>query len=311
MARFFKKLYTHVKETIEDDFIDPFDDKKVGQNVSLKIKSTLKTESGALVKAEGSTHPNGNDVEGTLEPEFKFSDYDVTVKGKFQTNNTFEGSVLFNNYLVKGSTFFVTDKLSDKGEKSVEAGVDYLSKEHGSLNIKVISPLDFNAEKVDLYAAFVGYYKGYSLGVDSKLNIHSFKPSACNGYLEFVHDDLSLALFAKYEHKKDTEKKTIGVGYHQHINDHIRSSVDYSFERVSSTSLLRFGSSIKFDENSSLKSRITLKGKKDMRLGFVLKQNLFPSTRLTFTTDLNARLLLDQEGEGTGHQFGVALSFFD
>jgi len=28
MARFFKKIYTQVKETVEDDFIDAFDEKK-------------------------------------------------------------------------------------------------------------------------------------------------------------------------------------------------------------------------------------------------------------------------------------------
>jgi len=286
--------------------------KKVGQNVALKIKSTLKTPSGVLIKAEGSTHANGNDVEGVLEPEFKINDYDIVVKGKLQTNNTFEGSVLFNNYVVKGSTFFITDKLSDKGDKSVEAGVDYLSKDYGSINLKVISPFDFNTEKIDFYGAFVGIYNNYSIGGDCKLNVLAFKSSACNAYLEYVNKDAYLALFGKYEDKSKVVKKTFGVGYHQNVNEKIRSSVDFSFEQNTGQTVLRFGSSYKFDENSSLKSRLTLRGKKDMRLGLVLKQNLYPSTRLTFTSDINARLLIDNNlGEGVGHLFGVTLSFFD
>jgi len=265
-----------------------------------------------LIKAEGATHANGSDVDGTLEPEYKFPDYDIVVKGKLQTNNTFEGSVLFNNLLLKGSTLFVTDKLSDKGDKSIEAGVDYLSKDLGSLNLKVISPLDFDTSKIDVYTAFVGFYKGFSLGGDCKLGLGNFKATSCNAILEYVKNDQALAFFGKYEIKGEKKKKTFGVGYHQYINDSIRSSVDYAFEQLSKSSTLRFGTSYKFDENSSLKSRIVIRGKRDMRLGLVLKQNLYPSTKLTFTSDINTRLLLDNTaGDGAGHQFGVTLSFFD
>jgi len=174
MARLFKNLYQQVKETVEDDFIDPFDNKKVGNNVSLKIKSSLKTPHG-LIKAEGSTHPNGTDVDGTIEPEFKFPDFDVVVKGKLQTNNNFEGTINFNNYLVNGSTFFETTKMSESGETSLEAGVNYLNKELGSFNLKLSSPLAFKGlESLDFYGAFVGYRNGFSLGGDCKLALKKF-----------------------------------------------------------------------------------------------------------------------------------------
>jgi len=185
-----------VKETIEDDFIDAFDTTKTGQNVSLKIKTSLKTPTG-LIKAEGSTHPNGKDVDGTLEPEFKFNDYDVVVKGKLQTNNNFEGTLNFNNYLIKGSTFFGTGKLNERGQSSLEAGVTYLNKEIGSLNLKVISPFTFKTSDIDIYGAFVGYKSGFSLGGDCKLKVSPFNSSACNAYLEYVKDDVALAFFWK------------------------------------------------------------------------------------------------------------------
>jgi len=130
--------------------------------------------------------------------------------------------------------------------------------------------------------------------------------------LEYVKNDVAIAFFGKYEIKGEKKKRTFGVGYHQNINESIRSAVDYSFEQISKSSTLRFGSTYKLDETSSLKSRLVLKGKKDMRLGLVLKQNLYPSTRLTFTSDINTRLLLDNTSkEEAGHQFGVTLSFFD
>jgi hypothetical protein len=311
MARLFKNLYQQVKETIEDDFIDPFDKKKIGNNVSLKIKSSLKTPCG-LIKAEGSTHPNGSDVDGTIEPEFKFPDYDVVLKGKLQTNNNFEGTINFNNYLLKGTTWFETTKLNESGDTSLEAGVNYLNKDYGSFNFKLSSPIAFKGlESLDLYTAFVGYKSGFSLGGDVKLALKNFKSSACNAYLEYVKDDVSVALFGKYEKKGEDEKKTFGFGYHQNINEKIRGAVDFSLEHKSNTSTLRFGTNYKLDENSNLKSRLTLRNQTDMRLGFVLKQKLYPNTNLTLTSDLNTRLLHDNVSEGTPHQFGVTLSFFD
>jgi len=310
VARFFKKINSQVKETVEDDFIDAFDEKKVGQNVSLKVNTTLKTPNGVMIKASGSSHANGNEVDGTLEPEFKFNE-NFTLKGKLQTNNAFEGSFLINDYLGKGSTVFLTDKLTDKKEKVVEGGFDYLSKDLGSLNLKLITNGEFDLEKTDFYGAAVAYKNGFSIAGDCKLNVSDFKFSSYNGYVEYVKGDLSVAVFGKYEKKGDKEKKTFGVGYHQNIKENIRGAVDFSLEHKSVTSLLRFGTNYKVDDNTSVKTRLCLRGTRDMRVGFVLKQNILPSTKITFTSDINTRLLYDNVSEGYGHQFGVTLSFFD
>jgi len=263
-----------------------------------------------LIKASGSSHANGNDVDGTLEPEFKFNDR-VTLKGKLQTNNAFEGSILINDYLGKGSTLFLTDKLTDKGDKVVEGGFDYLSKELGSVNLKLITNNEFDIAKTEFYGAGVGFSNGFSLAGDCKLNVTDFKFSSYNGYLEYVKGDLAVAMFGKYEKKGDKEKRTFGVGYHQNINENIRGAVDFSLEQKSVTSLLRFATNYKVDDNTSVKTRLCLRGTKDMRVGFVLKQNILPSTKITFTSDINTRLLYDNVSEGVGHQFGVTLSFFD
>jgi len=311
MARFFKKVYNSVKETVEDDFIDASDEKKVGQNVSLKINANLKTPNGVLLKASAFSHPNGKDVEGTLEPEFKFPDLDLTIKGKLITNNVFEGSVLLNDKIGKGSSVFVTGKLDDKRQTSVEVGLDYINSTMGSCNLKLISPTTFDTDKMDFYGAGVAYWEGVSFALDTKLNISSRDVSNMNGYLEYVSKDISVAAFGKYEKKNEKEKKTYGIGYHQNINDNARGAVEFTHEPKTQISKLRFATNYKFDENSSLKSRVSLAGNKDMRLGFVLKQNLFPSTKLTLTSDINGRLLYDNVKEGERHQFGVSLTFFD
>jgi len=276
----------------------------------VKVNTTLKTPNGVLIKASGSSHANGTDVDGTLEPEFKLHEH-ITIKGKLQTNNVFEGSFLVNDYLAKGSTLFLTDKYTDKHEKVVEGGFDYLSKDLGSVNLKVITNSDFDMEKTEFYGAAVGFKDGFSLAGDCKLSISDWKFSSYNGYLEYVKGDLSVAAFGKYEKKGDKEKKTLGVGYHQNIKENIRGAVDFSLELKSVTSLLRFATNYKVDDNTSIKTRLSLRGTRDFRVGFVLKQNILPTTKITFTSDINTRLLYDNVAEGVGHQFGVALSFFD
>jgi len=284
--------------------------KKVGPNVSVKVNTTLKTPNGVLIKASGSSHANGVVVDGTLEPEFKLNE-NFTIKGKCQTNNAFEGSLLLNDLLGKGTTLFLTDKYTEDNKKLVEGGFDYLMKDLGSVNLKVMTNSDFDMDRTDFYAAGVGYMDGFSLAGDCKFGVSDFTLSSYNAYLEYVKGDLSVAVFGKYEKKGDKEKKTLGVGYHQNIKENVRGAVDFSLEQKSGTSLLRFATNYKVDDNTSVKTRLCLRGTKDMRVGFVLKQNILPSTRITFTSDINTRFLYDNVSEGVGHQFGVSLSFFD
>jgi len=309
MARFFKKLYSSIKETVDDDFVDFGEEKNVGDNVHLKVISTLKTSSGVTIKTTGAALPDGKNVEGTLEPEFKIADYDLTLKGKLVTTNTFEGSLLLNDKLLQGSTLFATGKA--EGEKrTIEVGFDYLNKENGSLNLKFITPPTTEMKELDLYAAAVGHYNGTSLGGDVRLNLSSNELKLWDVYAEYDNKDVQIAGFAKYDKKKS--KKSYGFGYSHNVNENIRGAVEYSYNAVAGEGNLKFGTAYKVDSNTTLKSRFTLQGSKAMRFGFVVKQNINPTTKVTLITDINANRLYDNdERESAGHQFGVTLSFFD
>jgi len=309
MARFFKKLYSTIKETVDDDFVDFGEAKNVGDNVHLKVISTLRTASGVTIKTTGAGLPDGKNVEGTLEPEFKIADYDLTLKGKLVTTNTFEGSLLLNDKLLKGSTVFATGKI--EGEKrTIELGVDYLNKDNGSLNLKLITPPTTEMKELDLYAAAVGHYNGYSLGGDVRVNLNTQEPKLWDVYAEYDNKDVQIAGFAKYDKKKS--KKSYGFGYTQNVNESVRGAVEYSYDAVGGEGNLKFGTNYKVDTNTTVKSRFTLQGSRTMRFGFVVKQNINPTTKVTLVTDINANRLYDnEERESAGHQFGVTLSFFD
>jgi len=198
-VRYFKKLYTNIKEHVEDDFIDHTDDKKLGNNVALKIVSTYKSPS-VTVKATGSSSPNGAEVEGTLEPEIKFSGQNISLKGKLQTNCALEGTVTVSDVLGKGSAFIVTEKIDDKSVKTLEVGLDFLQKDVATVNAKVTLP-ELDVNKADLYLAGVGVYEHFSVGGDVKVNAKQ-ELTLWDAHLEYNKNDITCASFAKFDKKK-------------------------------------------------------------------------------------------------------------
>jgi len=314
MARVFKKLYNLQKETLDDDFPELEDD-KIGPNLGFKVIGTMKHVHGSTIKATAYKHPSGNSVEGTLEPEFKFSDY-ITVKGKYQTNNKFETTLSLNDQLAKGSTIFATGKceLAPKGTKtSFELGVEYLNKEKLSANLKFITPSSFDSSKFELYGNFTGYYEGVSVGGEVKANISSQDLSIGNGFIQYDNSDQSIALFRKYDLSKGINKA--GFGYFRHINSHLKGALEVAVDVSDySNTVVKVGGdyNLHSDGSSSIKPRLSLYGTDHQRIGFVYKHKVSPNVKLTVASDLNVNTLLDQKVEKSkGHQFGVTLSFFD
>jgi len=316
MARFFKKLYTLQKETLEDDFPETAED-KLGPNVALKVISTLKRDDCCSIKSTGFKHADGKSVEGTLEPEFKFSDYNVVLKGKFVSSNKYETTLTFNDHLVKGASVFVTGKceLGDKPKQSIDLGVDYLNKEYAAVNVKVTSPVPhFDTNDIDLYMAGVAYRQGVSVGGEVQVKPARKDVSKWTTYLQYDDSTRSGALFGKYEkNKKGVVSKKYGLGYYQKVNDKVDAALEVSTDASNiNQPTVKVGGVFKCDANSTCKTRLTADSTK-LRVALALKQKLSNSAKLTLGTDLNVHRLLNREGKdvGLGHLFGVTLSFFD
>jgi len=316
MARFFKKLYSLQKETLEDDFPETADD-KLGPNLALKVISTLKRDDHCTIKATGFKHANGKSVEGTLEPEFKFSEYNAALKGKLVSTNKYETTLTLNDHLAKGASIFVTGKceLGDKPKQSVDLGVDYLNKEYASVNVKVNSPVPhFDANELDFYLATVVHQQGFSIGGEVQVKPARKKVSKWTIYGQYDDKNRSGALFGKFEEKKDVITQKCGLGYYQKdVMENLDAAVEVSADTNNiNQPTLKVGGVYKCDANSTCKARLTADSTK-LRIALALKQTLSPSAKLTLGSDLNVHQLLNREEKdtGLGHLFGVTLSFFD
>jgi len=319
MARFFKKLYTSVKETVDDDFPELGKD-KVGENLGIKLITNYKSEYFTF-KATGHKHPNGTQVEGTLEPEVKLSKA-LTLKGKFITTNKCESTLSVNgDTVLKGSTFFATGKcdLSDPSDPkhSFEVGFDYLNKEFGSLNFKFISPISLDSKSFELYTAFVGYYQGVSVGGDVQLHpARGGEVSKSNGYLQYDKQNFSTALFGKYEKKGGNVITKVGVGHYHDIYKHLKVAGEVSLDPKNPNDVtLKVSDTYTLDDQSNIKPRLTFTTEnKELRFGLVFKQTISPIAKLTLSTDISTNPLFQTDVKGSSfksNQYGVTLSFFD
>jgi len=265
------------------------------------------------VKSTGYKHPNGEEVDGTLEPEYKIADYDLTLKGKLQTSNRYEGTVSLNDKLVKGSTLFLTGKaeLGSKPKQSIEAGFDYLNKDFASLNLKFISPTSFNMEDVEIYAAGTSHAQGISGGADIQFKPTVQEISKWNVFAQYDDSDNSIGVFGKFD--KEKKSRVAGFGVYRNIEQNLKGALEFSIDTLdTSKTTLKVGTNYQIDDSSSLKSKISVFGTNQFRIGNVYKQTLTSTSKLTFINDINANLLLDKKADsGIGHQFGVTLSFFD
>jgi len=312
MARFFKKLYTLHKETLEDDFIDLT--KEIGSNLNLKLITNFKHEHGVNLKVTAKKHPNGNVVEGLLEPEVKYNNF--VLKGKIPTSNEFETTILANDILTKGATVFVTGKCNVEAssvKSSVEVGVDYLQKDLGSVNLKVITPTPVETNDIKVYGAITGHSNGVSVGVEG--TVGNFEKGAklekWTGYIQHDSEGQSVALFGKNTGKE----VSAGVGYYKVLNDTFSTAVEVSADPSDvSKNVVKVGAVVKIDANSTVKERIHIQNGHNFRYASVYKQNLSSCAKLTFLTDFNLNHLISAPGKddkSLGNHFGVSLTFFD
>jgi len=309
MANFYKKLYTKVKETLEDDFPDP-NPKLLSNdglnNIGIKFIDTLKTPNGLKFKTTLKRDPNGN-LTGTLEPEIKFSSKNITFEGKISTDNKYEDSVSFTNYLVDGSKFSLKG-LYEEGSMNGEAGLEF-KNENVAFNASLSYP---DSGDIKVAAAAVYNSSGYSLGGDAEYVMSS----ALNKWSIKVQRDTeenSFCFFSNHvlvpKKKKESPKSDIGFGYAQDVRSGLKGGLDFKIDS-NLDSDLRFGSNYEIDETSNLKTRLSLKKKEELRLGLVYKQKLSSTSKLALSADLNTRHLFGNEGTND-HRFWVTLTCGD
>jgi len=306
MANFYKKLYTPLKETLEDDY--PSSDPKLvsdGLNrIGTKLTHNFKTTNGLKLKTTVNRNPNG-DVIATTEPELKL-DNTVTLSGKLATDLKFEATLAKTDLLYKGTKLYVKGLL-DQNKPSIEGGFEYKDK-----NCAADGKATYTDTKdVKIFLSGVIHNSGWSLGGDIE---HVSKGiSKWSAKVQRDQDEGTFCFFSNNEiiPKKDGDdpKADIGFGYHHQLRNDLKAGIDFKVNQNTEPEF-RFGCDYKVDQSSNLKSRVTMKQKREMRLGFAFKQKVTSLSKFIASADLNVNQIAGNDNNNN-HIFSISLSYGD
>jgi len=109
----------------------------------------------------------------------------------------------------------------------------------------------------------------------------------------------------------DKPKREVGFSYFFKLRNDLHGALDIKVDDKLVDNEFRIGSVLKVDTTTSIKSRMLIKNKKDFRIGLALKQKVTPNTKVTLSTDLDAKSLFGSEEGGNKHRFNLTLSFGD
>jgi len=307
MANFYKKLYTPLKETLEDDY--PNSDPKLvsdGLNrIGTKLTHNFKTANGLKLKTTVNRNPNG-DVIATTEPELKNDNLNVTLSGKLGTDRKYEVSLAKTDLLQKGTKLYVKGLL-DQSKPSFEGGFEYKDKTVAADGKATYT----DTGDIKLYLSGVIHNSGWSLGGEVERIGEGF--SRWSAKVQRDRDDGTFCFFSNNElipKKKDDEPKIdIGFGYHHQLRNDLKGGVDFKVNQ-DTHSEFRFGCDYKVDESSNLKSKVTMKQKTEMRLGLLYKKKVTPYSKFIASADLNVNQLAGNDNNNN-HIFSLSLSYGD
>jgi len=306
----YKKFYTPIKETLEDDYPD-LNPKLISSgdknNIGLKLISTIKSPNGLKVKTTYGRDPNAN-YNVLCEPELKITKYNLSYEGKMGTDRKFQHTLNYLDLFGKGSKVY-GKAISEEGKLSGEAGFEYKDS-NLTLSGSVTKPQDG-----EFRALGTGVYKhsDYNFGGDVEYD-HEHGITRYSAKVQHDKNDSTLCVFLnniKVPKKKgDSPKLDLGFGYYQKIRGDLKGALDFKVDNKLETEI-RFGSDYQVNDTTSVKSKVSLK-RTAMRLGLSLKQKLTPSSKVILSTDLDTKSLFGTgEKESNDHRFWVTFSFGD
>jgi len=305
---FWKKLNNPLKEHLDDDYpnVDEYDKTVSNElnHVGVKVIHAFRTQNGLKLKATVNRNPNGALV-GTLEPEFKINSWNVTMSGKFATDRKYESTVSVNDLLQKGTRLYLKDIVKE-GEPSFEGGFEFKQSDF-AVDGKVSKPLEGGDYKGSI--AGVVHQSGYHIGGEveflnnkgiSRWNLKVLQEKH-GGALCFFTNVIKIP-------EKPTDNTDIGISYTTSLAPHLKGAVEAKVNQKRYTTV-RFGVDYQVDESTNLKSKVTVKDKREMRLGLLYKQKVTSYSKFYAAADLNVGQLVGSSNPT--HLFSATFSYGD
>lgn len=253
--------------------------------VKLDCKTT--TKSGVEFNVSGTSLNDTGKVNASLETKYKLSEYGVTLKEKWNTDNTLLTELICEDKIAKGL------KLSCNGSFAPETGKksSTLKGAYKLDNLHVNSEVDIGVGGIVVHGAGVLHYQGWLAGGQLSYDVNKSRLTKTNFSLGYQAGDFVV-------HTNVNDGQEFGGSLYQKVNDKLQTGVQLSWQ--TGTNLTRFGLGCVYalDEDTSVRAKINNSGQ--VGLGFT--HRLRPGIGLTLSAMVDGKNF----NQG-GHKLGMGL----
>jgi hypothetical protein len=246
----------------------------------------------------------------TVEPEFKWAESNITIKGKFVTDGTREASVALADVGAAGTKLEIAEKRDvSNGEKRSVSLTGSYANEFCNVKATAAIPLYTSAAKTVNVDAVAQWPQRVFWGVNglythASVGTEAVSPS-WNARVQTVADDYTVALLL--ENKKSSE---LTLSWFQKLSNSVKFATTFalSLDATVDPSCTAVGE-YKVDAASTVRARLRVSKPKEntnLRLGLALTQVLSAHATATIGADVNASNILGLKG-GEEHSLGFEL----
>jgi len=252
-----------------------------------KIECKTKTASGVEFTSNGSSNHDSGKVNGSLETKYKYSDYGLTFKEKWTTDNTLGTEITIEDQLAKGLKLsFDTQFAPQTGKKNGKIKTQY-KQEYVNVNCDV----DFDFAGPTIHGAAVVGYNGWLAGYQGSFDTSKSKLTKSNFAVGFQGDDFTL-------HTNVNDGTEFAGSYFQKVNKDLETGVQLSW--TSGSNATRFGLAAKYapDKDSVFRAKVN----NASQVGLSYQQKLRDGVTVTLST-----LVEGKNFNQGGHKVGLGL----
>lgn len=253
----------------------------------VKLECKTKTNSGVEFTVSGNSHNDTGRVTGSLETKYKVNEYGVTLKEKWNTDNTLATEISVEDQLVKGLKLaFDASFAPQSGKKTGTAKTAY-KMDHVHINTDV----DFDYAGPVVHGAGVLNYQGWLAGAQLSFDTGKSKLTKSNFAVGYSTNDFVL-------HTNVNDGQEFGGSVYQKVNDKLESGVLLAWTAGSNATRFGLGCIYKLDRDSSLRAKVN----NSSQIGLGFTHRLKDGIQLTLSAMIEGKNI----NQG-GHKLGLGL----
>jgi len=253
----------------------------------VKLDVKTKTAAGVEFVVNGASNNDTGRVTASLETKYFFKDMGLTLKEKWNTDNTLATELSIEDQLLKGSKLAFNATFAPQSGKKTGTLKSTIKGDHFHANTDV----DLDYAGAIFHGAAVLGHQGWLAGAQLSFDPSKSKLTRTNFAIGYQAGDFVL-------HTNINDGQEFSGSVYQRVNDSLESGINLAWTSGNNTTRFGLGCIYKLDNDSSLRAKIN--NASQIGLGFTHKLR----TGISFT--LCAMIDGKNFNQG-GHKLGMGL----